>query len=137
LFAVFVPILSGLEGAGGAAPPAVVLSAVFGMFAFWVAMIVLNFVSYAWMLFIGTRTLFILPLIADRRLDFSTAWRLSWEETRHGFWELLLLSIIASIISVLGMYVCYVGIIVSFPLGIMIIDAAYEDRFAGAAEVLE
>ena len=45
-----------------------------------------------------TRAMFVMLLIADRRVDFSTAWRMSWAETRNHFSELLLLKVVAGLI---------------------------------------
>jgi len=84
----------------------------------------------AWTFWLSTRTMFILPLIADRRLDFLTAWRWSWETTRSGFWELLLLNFVAGLIGGLGMYACYVGVIFTLPIYYTIVAVAYQDRFA-------
>jgi hypothetical protein len=89
--------------------------------------------SMVWVFWINTRTMFILPLIADRNVDFGTAWRMSWEATRTGFWELLLLQFLAGLIGGLGIYVCYVGVIFTLPIYFTLIATAYEHRFAGEA----
>jgi len=91
----------------------------------------------AWTFWLNTRTMFILPLIADRGLDFRTAWKKSWETTRSAFWELLLLQFVAGIVGGLGMYACYVGVLFTLPIYFTILAAAYEDRFAGEATVAE
>ncbi len=122
---------------GGGPPDADVAFVILGFVALMVVGAVCIIGAIAWSFWIGTRTMFVMPLIADREVDFSTAWRMSWEETRHGFWELLVINFLAGIIGTLGMYALYVGIIVSFPLYVMIIDAAYEDRFAPTAEVFD
>ncbi len=85
---------------------------------------------------LGVRTMFVLPLIVDRRLDFLTAWGMSWEATRHGFWELLVLQFLASLLGTIGIYACYVGVIFSLPLLFLMVGAAYEHRFAYDVEVV-
>jgi Membrane domain of glycerophosphoryl diester phosphodiesterase len=91
-------------------------------------MSLMMFAIYAWMLWIGTRTMFVLPLVADRGCSFSTAWGMSWDATRTRFWELLLLNFVAAIIGVLGIYACYVGVIFTLPLYYLTIAAAYDGR---------
>lgn len=76
-----------------------------------------------------TRTMFVMPLVADRGYGFSTAFQASWQATRHRFWERLLLIVLASIIGMLGAYLCYVGLLFTLPLQFLIIAAAYEDEF--------
>lgn len=76
-----------------------------------------------------TRTMFVMPLVADRGFDFLTAFQASWQATRHRFWERLLLIVLARIIGMLGSYFCYVGLLFTLPLQFLIIAAAYEDEF--------
>ena len=82
-----------------------------------------------WSLWIGTRTMFIWPLVTDRGYDFFAAWSESWEATKVRFWELLLLNFLAGLIAGLGVYACYVGIIFTLPFYFLIVAAVYEDRF--------
>jgi membrane-anchored glycerophosphoryl diester phosphodiesterase (GDPDase) len=131
-----IPVLDGPAPAGGP-PDAEVAMVLVVMIVTWVLMLLGGVAGMVWMWWLTTRTMFVLPLVADRELDFSTAWRMSWQETRYGFWELLLLNFLAGIIGMLGFYVCYVGALVSIPLGVMMVDAAYEGRFAPHAEVLD
>jgi hypothetical protein len=119
---------------GGAAPrgqapqpaDALAIAVMFGSFAL---MMVGSVVAMAWAFWLSTRTMFVLPLIADRGLDFLAAWRSSWQSTRSGFWELVLLNFVAGFIAGLGAYACYVGLIFTLPIYYTIIAAAYEDRF--------
>ena len=115
----------GNQGSQGAQGAFVVL----GMFA-WMAIYLAGLgLLMIWQLWIGTRTMFVMPLIADQGLDFRTAFRLSWESTRHGFWDLLLLKFIAGLIGMMGVYACYIGLIFTVPLHFLIVAAAYEQRF--------
>jgi hypothetical protein len=91
--------------------------------------------SMAWSLWVNTRTLFIIPLIAERGLDFHTAWSASWQATRSGFWELLLLQFVAAFIGVIGAYACLIGAIFTVPIYFTIVATAYEDRFASEGQV--
>ncbi len=87
------------------------------------------FAMMAWTLWINARTMFVMPLIADRGYSFSAALHESWRVTRIRFWERLLLSFLAMLIGMMGMYVCYVGLLFTLPLYFLIIGAAYEDEF--------
>jgi hypothetical protein len=115
--------------------PAVVLPAMFGMMAVYMAFI---FGFLAWSFYFSTRTMFVMPLVADRGYGFFTAWHVSWDATRKRFWERLLLVLLAGIIGGLGVYLCYVGVIFTMPLYFLLIAAAYEDEFGisdlGASE---
>ena len=93
LFSVLASHGGGPHHAGPAEPWRVAL--LLGSFAL---MMVGWFLAMAWIFFLQTRTMFILPLIADRGLGFFDAWRTSWQETRRGFWELLLLQFLAGLI---------------------------------------
>jgi hypothetical protein len=84
-----------------------------------------------WQLWFSTRMMFVFPLIADRGSRFIPALRESWVQTRCRFWELLAINVVAGIITVLGMYVMYVGLIVTIPLGLTILVSVYEERYGG------
>ena len=81
-----------------------------------------------WTIWFGTRTMFVLPAIADRGYSLSTALDLSWEATRLHFWEFFFLNMIAILLGMIGMYLCYVGIVLTAPLYFLIIAAAYDAR---------
>lgn len=90
-----------------------------------------------WTLWIATKTIFIMPLIADRDVGFSTAWGMSWRETHNHFWELLLLHFVGSLVASLGVYVFLVGVIFTLPIYFTMIAAAYEHRFPFQAELTD
>ena len=123
---LFVVLTSPGEGPHHAGPPepwrvALLLGSSALMMVGWL-------LAMAWIFFLQTRTMFILPLIADRGLGFLEAWRTSWQETRRGFWELLLLQFLAGLIGALGVYACYVGLLCTMPISFTIIAAVYEER---------
>ena len=95
----------------------------------FVAEIAFVFVMMAWTLWINARTMFLMPLVADRGYDFSNALAESWRVTRVRLLERVLVSFLAMIIGMMGMYVCYVGALFTLPLQFMIIAAAYDDEF--------
>jgi hypothetical protein len=85
------------------------------------------FFQAVWVAWISTRTMFVLPAIADRGCGISIAFDISWEATRSRFWELLFLNIVALVLGFVGLYLCYVGMILTLPLYFLIVAAAYDD----------
>ncbi len=85
--------------------------------------------AWVWTLWFSTRTMFILPLIADRQCGFTAALRESWRETRTRFWELLLINFLAGIIGAIGVYMMYVGMLFTMPIAFAIIASVYDERF--------
>jgi hypothetical protein len=100
-----------------------------GILAFYLGMFVAMFLMLIWQLWFSTRTMFILPLIADRRMGVAAAWSASWRETRKSFWELLVLNVAAQISAVLGAYFMYVGLLVTVPFAITLRTSVYLERF--------
>jgi uncharacterized membrane protein len=84
---------------------------------------------FLWQLWFSTRMMFVFPLIADRGTRFIPAIRESWVQTRCRFWELLAVNLVAGIVTMLGAYVMYVGLIVTVPLGLTILVSVYEERY--------
>jgi Membrane domain of glycerophosphoryl diester phosphodiesterase len=81
---------------------------------------------FLWTIWFGMRTMYVMPLIADRGCSFVEALTESWRLTRTRPWELLLTYFLALVISGLGAYFCYVGLLVTMPIYYTIIAAAYE-----------
>ena len=113
-------------------PPEVIVAMVFGMLAFYLILFFVAILLWVWMLWFTTRTMFVLPLIADRRLGFFAALRQSWSQTRQRFWELLVINFAAGIIGTIGVYALYVGMLFTLPIYFTIIASVYEERFPSA-----
>jgi hypothetical protein len=116
----------------GGPPETWMVGAMFGCFAL---MMVGSLLGMVWTFWINTRTMFVMLLITDRGMDFPTAWRTSWQATRRGFWELLLVQFLAGFIGGLGIYAFYVGVLFTMPIYFTIIAAAYQDRLGPGATV--
>lgn len=114
--------------------PAEVAAMLFGILAFYAIIFLVGIVSWVWSMWFTTRTMFVLPLIADRRLGFVRALRQSWTETRQGFWELLVINFVAGIIGMIGIYAMYVGLLFTVPIYFTIIASVYEERFPKGEE---
>lgn len=129
-----MPTAVEVPGAGALGPPQepspeVALLMLGILFLFYALMMLMMFVFVVWSFLIGTRLMFVMPLLADRDVGVREAFRLSWNETGREFWALLVLYVVASIIGMIGCYVFYVGLIFTLPIGMTIIAAAYEERF--------
>ena len=46
---------------------------------------------FVWMVWFGTKTMYVMPLIADRGCSFLEAFTESWRLTKTRFWELFVL----------------------------------------------
>ncbi|MSR57663.1 MAG: hypothetical protein EXS05_08320 [Planctomycetaceae bacterium] len=98
-----------------------------GMFFLLYGLMLLGILAMAlWAIWFGTKTMYVMPLIADRGCSFLEAFTESWRLTKTRFWELLLVYFLALIISGIGAYFCYVGLLATLPLYYTIIGAAYE-----------
>ena len=130
LFALIaVPGLLLFASAGGAGQMAPEQRGGLFLIGFFLLEIVFIFGMIAWTFWINARTMFVMPLIADRGYNLSAALGESWRVTRVRFWERVLTSFLAMLIGMIGMYACYVGILFTLPLYFLIISAAYEDEF--------
>ena len=115
----------GPSGQPPAQPPDEEVAFVLTVFLGWFALLSLGLLAVMiWTFWIGTKTMFVLPLIADRDVRFSTAWKMSWHETRDHFWELLLLRVVASLIGSVGASLFYVGLIFTMPISTRLICKA-------------
>jgi len=76
--------------------------------------------------------MFGLFLIVDKKMDFWPASMESINKVKTNFWPFLGLSAVASIIGGIGVLVCIVGIIVTFPIQFCILTVAYREVFGEA-----
>ena len=73
---------------------------------------------------------FALPLIVDKNLSFGRAMGASWKMVNKHWWTVFGLSIVASLINVLGLLCCCVGLLFTIPLGFVIMMCGYEVIFS-------
>jgi len=73
---------------------------------------------------------FTLPLIVDRQMDFWTAMGTSRRQVRKHWWLVFGLVILISLLNLLGLCLCCVGVLFTFPVGIAALMFAYEIIFA-------
>lgn len=96
------------------------------MFVMYGLMLVGMLLMMIWTIWFGMRTMYVMPLIADRGNSFSEALTESWRLTKANPWQLLLFYFLALVVMNVGVYFCYVGMLASMPVYYALIAAAYE-----------
>jgi hypothetical protein len=82
------------------------------------------------LIYLSVSWFFTLPLIMDKRLDFWPAMSLSRAVVGKHWWVVFVLSILAGIVSFLGLLLCCVGAFFTVPLGLAVTMCAYEKMFS-------
>ena len=122
LFYVSMFVSMAAAGAGDEPHPAAFLG-VMGMFGlFWIVVMLV-------ILVITIGFTFAYPLIVDRKLQGFDAVKLSFRAAFANFWRLLGLLLLTSVMSILGVLACYVGMFFVLPIGYAAIAKAYEQVF--------
>jgi len=75
---------------------------------------------------------FATPLVVERRLSIGDAIQASRDATRGDLFMFVLFALVVSIIAQAGSYLCYVGMLVTWPLQYTIAAVAYRDCFGVA-----
>jgi hypothetical protein len=117
---IFVSMAAG--SAGDEPNPAAMLGvmAMFGLF--WIAVMIV-------ILIITIGFTFAYPLIVDRKLQGFDAVKLSFKAAFANFWRLLGMVLLTSLLSIVGLLACYVGMFLVMPIGYAAIAKAYEQVF--------
>lgn len=126
LFYVFMFVSMAAAGAGagpGDEPnpaPFLGVMVLFGLF--WLAVMLV-------ILVITVGFTFAYPLIVDRKLQGFDAVKLSFKAAFGNFWRLLGMMLVTSLLSIVGLFACYVGMFLVMPIGYAAIAKAYEQVF--------
>jgi len=72
---------------------------------------------------------FTLPLIIDRQMDFGVALKTSWRMVAKHWWHVCGLSLLAGLVSFLGLFACCVGILFTVAIAQTAMLYAYETIF--------
>jgi uncharacterized membrane protein len=75
---------------------------------------------------------FSLPLIIDRQLDFITAMKTSWRMVFKHWFVVFGLVVLVSVLNLVGLLCCCVGILFTFPISLAALMIAYETIFCAA-----
>lgn len=122
LFYVGLFMSMAIPGEGGQPNPTFALGFIFTFMIFWlVIMVVIIVVSIGFT--------FVYPLIVDHGLSGVDAVKMSFKAAMPNFWRLLGLSLMSGALSFAGLILCYVGIILVFPITLSAIAIAYEQVF--------
>lgn len=78
-------------------------------------------------------TMFAAPLVADRRMQGLDAIKLSVETLKSQAVMAILFYVVASIIGGLGLLICCVGVLFTYPVFVLSIALTYRDFFLGGA----
>jgi len=89
---------------------------------FWLAVIVV-------VIIVSIVFTFVYPLIVDRGLSGVDAVKLSFRAALANFWRLLGLFLLNFLLGIAGVILCYVGIILVFPITFAAVAVAYEQVF--------
>ncbi len=80
--------------------------------------------------YLGIGWLFTLPLIMDKGLDFWPAMQLSRQVVGRHWWTTLGLSLLVGILSLVGLFLCCIGLFFTMPLAFVTTMNAYEKMFS-------
>lgn len=83
-------------------------------------------------LYLSVAWKFALPLIIDQQMDFVTAMKTSWRMVNKHWFVIFGLIVLIAILNVVGVLMCCVGLLFTFPIGIAALMIAYETIFCAA-----
>lgn len=82
-------------------------------------------------LLIAPLVMFAMPLIVDQKQEFWPAIQASLEKAKEEYVSLLVVTLLGSLISALGLLLCGVGVILTAPFGAILSVVAYRHLFEG------
>jgi uncharacterized membrane protein len=128
-FLFYVSMFVSMAAQGDEPNPAALIGVMATFGIFWIVVLVAVVV-------ISVAFTFAYPLIADRKLQGFDAVKLSFKAALANFWRLLAMMLLTSLMSVIGVMACYVGMFLVMPIGYAAIAKAYEQVF-GLADGIE
>jgi hypothetical protein len=111
--------------AGSASPDSGPLA---GLMVLFIAMIFYVFVLLV-IIVVSIGFMFAYPLIVDRGLSGLDAVKLSFRAGLANFFRLLGLSLLGGLLGICGVILCYVGVLLVFPITLSAVAIAYEQVF--------
>lgn len=82
---------------------------------------------------LNTAVLFAMFYIVDQKMDVVAAIQKSFDVVKTNFWVFLGLSIVAGVVSSLGIIACVIGVIVTAPMYLSTISIVYRDLHPASA----
>lgn len=83
-------------------------------------------------LLIAGGLMFTIPLVVDQRLGALEAMSTSWNTLKSQVFMAFLFLFVVGIVASLGLLLCFVGVLITAPIGILSIALLYRDFFIGA-----
>src|SRR5579883_2013748 len=80
-------------------------------------------------IYISVALVFAMPLVADRGMDWQEAMKLSLKMVNKHWFVVLGLVVVVGLVSAAGIIACCVGVLFTFPVGLVSLLYAYEDIF--------
>jgi hypothetical protein len=120
-YIIFYISMFAMMAAGGSDP-----SIVLGFFGFWA---IVWIVLIAILILLSMVFTFAYPLIVDRRLSGFDAVKLSMKAAMANFWGLLGMMLLSSLMTFVGVLLCYVGAFLVMPITFGAVAVAYEQVF--------
>ena len=127
----YISMVVSMVAQGGNDPnPAAMFGIMGGFILFWMFVLVV-------VIFISIGFTFSYPLIVDRKLQGFDAVKLSFKGAMANFWRLLGMSILSSLLTIVGLMLCYVGMFLVFPIVYAAVASAYEQVYglAGPGDI--
>jgi len=122
----FLPLLPGMVVLLIGLIPAFVSKGDVPPLAAWAPGVLLILLGFPVTLYLQTSWMFTLPLILDQGLDFWTAMGRSRRQVGRHWWLCFGLTVGVGLVNLVGVLCCVVGVLVSFPLGILALVQGYE-----------
>jgi hypothetical protein len=92
---------------------------------------VLLFLGLPVSIYLQTSWMFTLPLILDQSLDFWTAMGRSRRQVGRHWWLCFGLTVVLGLVNLVGLLCCFVGVLVTLPLGLLALMKGYESVIHG------
>jgi hypothetical protein len=124
--AKMAPLMDSIRQNPGSTNPREIISHLVSSFSsslpiFLLCMIPAMYFSVNWM--------FVLPLIADKKVGFWTGMTTSWKMVHKHWFQVFGLTVVMGLINIAGLCVCCIGLLVTVPLTMAAFMCAYEDIF--------
>ena len=82
---------------------------------------------------LSTFAMFTIFNIVDRKLEVIPAIQASVDTVKANFWNLLAVNIIASVLSIIGVFACGIGVVVTAPMYVATVAVAYRTLHPASA----
>ena len=130
-------VVMGVWGAGSIIPAEIAgMQVVFGTFDY--IMLALLIPAALWAIYTGIRFMFVRYLVMDRKeIKTMDALKESWRMSQGVWWRLFLLGVSVAAVNVVGFIALIIGILVTIPLGLLMMVHVYRELMHDVHEIAE